>query len=49
MPLFLTDPAGGTALRPMPVRDQMRLQWTFVSAGIEAVADPGAASGRAGA
>ncbi len=35
-------------LRPMPVADQMRLQWTFIRAGIEAVAEarPAFARGR---
>jgi hypothetical protein len=28
--------AGG--LQPMPVRDQMALQWTFIAAGLEQVA-----------
>jgi hypothetical protein len=27
--------AGG--LRPMPIRDQMILQWTFIAAGLEQV------------
>jgi hypothetical protein len=29
--------AGKAGLRPMPVPDQMRLQWSFISAGLEQV------------
>jgi hypothetical protein len=39
MPLFLGDArdADPADLRPVPVADQMRLQWAFVCAGLEAV------------
>jgi hypothetical protein len=35
---FIENEAHELGLRPMPVRDQMDLQWTFVVAGLEQVA-----------
>ena len=44
-PAEVAREARGLGLRPMPVRDQMALQWTLITAALEATAGAAAAGG----